>query len=117
MAVDFAIGEFWNLAVLLPNETLTSIRDQIVQNLKDERQQFEQILALGQPLRTYGPGLPEAFMYCRRLGVEPHLAARMFYVVRGEALNKVLHYANHSVRPLKPNELFLRLGCGWRKIR
>jgi hypothetical protein len=30
----------------------------------------------------------------------------MFYVVRGEALNKVLHYAKHSVRPLQPNELF-----------
>ncbi len=105
-AVDFAIREFFNLAMVPAPERLPGLREHFIRSLKDERQQFEEILALGQPLRTYCPQLGVAYMYCRRLGVEPHHAGRMFYVTSGETINNVLHYARQSVRPLNAKELY-----------
>ena len=85
---------------------LPQIRDQLVQNLEAQRNQFDDIFALGMPFRSQSEKLTRAYMYCRRLGLNWHEAARMFYVAKGEHINRVLHYSRVRVRALKPRELY-----------
>ena len=85
---------------------LPQMRDQLVQNLEAQRNQFDDIFALGMPFRSQSEKLTRAYMYCRRLGLKWHEAARMFYVAKGEHINRVLHYSRVRVRALKPRELY-----------
>src|SRR5437899_7023773 len=51
-AIDYAIAEYHNLATIGPGMSLASIRDQMIQSIKDQRKEFEEIFALGAPLRS-----------------------------------------------------------------
>ncbi len=104
-AINHVITEYFHLATI-PSWMLSGIRDQMVQDLKDQRDQFDDILALSTPFRSQSTNLSRAAMYCRRLGLEWHEAARMFSVARGEDVNRVLHYSRRQVPPLDPEELY-----------
>lgn len=102
--MDWVIDHYFHLAP--PGIVLGSIRNHLVQNLKAERQQFEDVLSLREPFRAHSVYLVEAYMRCRRRQLEIDDAGRMCYVNTGQEGNKVLHYAVAPVEPLNPNEQY-----------
>jgi hypothetical protein len=95
-AMDHVIDQYHNLAALPIGITLDSVKHQMVEALKDDRRQFEEILALREPLRDRSDNLVGAYLYCRRLGLSPDHAWRMMYVARGQKLNTILHYIDEE---------------------
>jgi hypothetical protein len=95
-AMDHVIDQYHNLAALPIGITLESIQGQMVEALKNDRSQFEEILALQGPLRDREDSLVGAYLYCRRIGLSPDHAWRMMYVARGSKLNHILHYVDEE---------------------
>lgn len=95
-AMDHVIDQYHNLANLPIGITLESIQGQMVEALKSDRKQFEEILALREPFRDRSDSLIGAYLYCRRLSLSPDHAWRMMYVVSGAKLNSLLHYVDEQ---------------------
>src|SRR6266478_1128746 len=104
-AIEYAIAHYYNLASLPSGMTFDSVRDQMVLGLQEEREQFENILSLRDPLRKRTEKLIGGYIYCRGKGLDPNHIWRMLYIVRGEDLNLVLQ------RWLKPGKTFERGKC------
>lgn len=105
--IDFCIDSYHNLAQVPIGISIGSIRDHMVDSLKDARRQFEEILALRDSLRYHDERLTNAYLYCRRLGLSPDHGWRMFYVATGKQLNKILHYPTDDTDRLETNKAYL----------
>jgi len=105
-AFEQVSNRYFNLAMTPSGITLGSMQDELVTGLKDERQQFEDILALREPFRLQSQKLTQAFMYCRRLELSRDHAWKMFYVAIGADINRALHYSPDDSRTLNPTEIY-----------
>jgi len=107
-AVDHLLNRYFNLASAPSGIAFEASRDIMVQRLKQERQQFEDILALREPFRdgAQSPSLMQAGLYCRRLGLSTDHAWRMFYPAPGEAINAALRLPVAHVRALNPKQVY-----------
>src|SRR6266705_1865348 len=64
-AMDHVIGRYYNLASVPTGLDWDLVRDQIVERLQADREQFEKILSLQKPLRARSDKLVSGFLYCR----------------------------------------------------
>lgn len=96
-AVDHVVDHYFNLAFLPGGLMLGSIRVEMIEGLKQDREQFELILALREPLLNHSEELIGAYPRCRGLGLGSDHTWRMLYIARGQLLNQVLRHLNAAV--------------------
>ncbi len=106
-AIDFAIDSYHNLAQLPIGVTMDSIRHAMIDSLKEEREQFEEILKLREPFRNRDVSLVGAYIYCRRHNLSVDHAWRMIYVAKGSKLNQILHYSPTHVERFQPETPYI----------
>ena len=89
-AIDHVIGKYFNLASLPTGLAWDSVGDQIVERLRNDREQFQSVLALRNGLRERSDRLGVASMFCRGKEFDPDHIWRMLYFAHGRDLNRVL---------------------------
>ena len=78
----------------------------MIEGLKQDRAQFELILALREPLRDHSEELVGAYPCCRGLGLGPDHTWRMLYIARGQKLNRVLRHSTGQAHDLNLEESY-----------
>src|SRR6266404_2466832 len=108
-AIDHIIRRYNHLVSLPVAYSWSDDREQLIEALKAEREQFETILSLRIPLRSQSGGLGAGFIYCRRKELDPQRIWPLLYIVKGSDLNRVLQRLPKPGRPFDADETYLVL--------
>jgi hypothetical protein len=102
-ALEHVINQYYNLAALPVGLNWEGVLDELVDGLRTERDQFERILSLREPLRLRLAPI-EAYPYCRGRQLALGHIWRMLYIVRGKELNQALQHLPGWTPGLDPEE-------------